>query len=463
MTFWHQIKILLKNAGETEKVYNQYRSYDTKDEYSIYTKGRIQVSRFIISEGIPLHGKVRVSGAKNSVLPIIAAALLTDGQSIIEEIPYLNDVKIMCDLLKSLGVSVEVLENQSKLKIDSSNITSAIAPYELVNKMRASFLVMGPLLAKVGMARVSLPGGCAIGTRPVDLHLKGFAAMGAEITQGHGYIEAKVNGRLKGSKIYLDFPSVGATENIIMAAAMAKGQTIIENAAIEPEIVDLATYLISMGADIKGAGTDTIRISGVDSLKTTTHAVIPDRIEAGTFMVAAAITGGDVIIENVVPDHLKPVSAKLREAGVEVSEELTSIHVKSPQKLKSVDVKTLPYPGFPTDMQAQMTALMSKAEGTSIVIETIFENRFMHVSELKRMGANIKIEGRSAVIEGAGNLMGAKVKATDLRAGAALVLAGLAADGETEITDIEHIERGYVRIEEKLKSLGAKISKVEGD
>lgn len=417
------------------------------------------MSRFIITEGAPLKGRVKISGAKNSVLPIIAASLLANGQSVIEEVPHLNDVKIMCDLLKSLGADVEITDDE--LRINPDNITNTTAPYELVNKMRASFLVMGPLLAKMGVARVSLPGGCAIGSRPVDLHLKGFASMGAQITQGHGYIEAKTNGKLKGSKIYLDFPSVGATENIMMAAVLAEGQIIIENAATEPEIVDLATYLTSMGADIKGAGTDTIKINGVNGLKGTHHAIIPDRIEAGTLMVAAAITGGDVVIENVVPDHLKPVSAKLREAGMEVSEELSSIHVKAGDELKAFDIKTHPYPGFPTDMQAQMTSLMSRANGTSMVIETIFENRFMHVSELKRMGAKIKIEGRSAIIEGCNKLMGAQVKATDLRAGAALVLAGLAAEGTTEITDIEHIDRGYVKIDEKLKALGANISRVE--
>jgi UDP-N-acetylglucosamine 1-carboxyvinyltransferase len=419
------------------------------------------VSKFVISEGAPLKGKVRVSGAKNSVLPIIAASILADGNSIIEEIPYLNDVKIMCDLLKSLGIGIEIIENQNRLRVMSQTITSTTAPYELVSRMRASFLVMGPLLAKVGIARISLPGGCAIGSRPVDLHLKGFAAMGAEITQGHGYIEAKINGKLKGNKIYLDFPSVGATENIIMAATLAEGQTIIENAATEPEIVDLVTYLTSMGADVKGAGTDTIKINGVSSLIGTNHAIIPDRIEAGTFMVAAALTGGDVIIENVLPDHLKPITAKLREAGVEVSEEISSIRVCAMEDIKAFDVKTLPYPGFPTDMQAQMTSMMSRANGTSLVIETIFENRFMHVCELKRMGANIKIEGRSAIIEGTKKLTGAQVKATDLRAGAALILAGLAAEGTTEITDIEHIERGYVKIDEKLQALGANIKRVE--
>jgi UDP-N-acetylglucosamine 1-carboxyvinyltransferase len=367
----------------------------------------------------------------------------------------------MCDLIKSLGANIEVFENQTKLRVNPSNITNTTAPYELVNKMRASFLVMGPLLARTGIAKVSLPGGCAIGTRPVDLHLKGFAAMGAEITQGHGYIEARVPQKLRGGKIYLDFPSVGATENIMMAAALADGQTIIENAAIEPEIVDLAMYLSAMGAEVKGAGTDTIKINGVKSLRAANHAVIPDRIEAGTFMIAAAITGGDVIVDNVVPDHLKPVTAKLREAGMEVSEELTSIRVKGGSHIKAVDVKTHPYPGFPTDMQAQMTSLMTRAEGTSMVIETIFENRFMHVSELKRMGANIRIEGRSAIIEGKPQLLGAQVRATDLRAGAALIIAGLAAEGVTEISDLDHIDRGYVKIDEKLRSLGAMISRTE--
>jgi len=423
-------------------------------------KGEKKVARFLITEGVPLKGTVRVSGAKNSVLPIIAASLLADGHSIIDEIPYLNDVGIMCDLVQSLGANVEFSDNKTSLRIGCSNISNTTAPYELVNKMRASFLVMGPLLTKVGMARISLPGGCAIGSRPVDLHLKGLTAMGAVITQGHGYIEARISGKLKGSKIYLDFPSVGATENIMMAAVLAEGQTIIENAAIEPEIVDLATYLITMGADIKGAGTDTIKINGVNYLNAANHTIIPDRIEAGTFMVAAAITGGDVIIDNVVPDHLKPVSAKLKEAGVEVSEELTAIHVKG-GVLKATDIKTHPYPGFPTDMQSQMTALMSRAKGTSLIVETTFENRFMHVCELKRMGANIKVEGRSAIIEGRDKLMGAQVKATDLRAGAALILAGLVAEGITEITDIEHIDRGYMKIDEKLAGLGANIKRVD--
>jgi len=417
----------------------------------------------VITERAPLKGRIKVSGAKNSVLPIIAASLLADQQSVIEDVPYLNDVKVMCDLLGSLGAEIRYADNNEKLMISPNRLDNETAPYELVNKMRASFLIMGPLLAKLGRAKIPLPGGCAIGSRPVDLHLKGFSAMGAEITQGHGFIEARTKGRLTGNKVYLDFPSVGATENIMMAATLAEGQTIIENAAIEPEIVDLATYLTAMGAEIKGAGTDTIKINGVKTLKGVSHAIIPDRIEAGTYMVAAAITGGDVVIENVVPDHLKPVTAKLREAGVTVIEEPASIRVIGTDCLKAVDIKTHPYPGFPTDMQSQMTSLMCTAEGTSIIIETIFENRFMYVSELKRMGANIKIEGRSAVVEGKPKLTGARVKATDLRAGAALILAGLAAEGVTEITDIEHIERGYVNIDGKLRSLGANIIKTEDE
>ena len=419
------------------------------------------MAKYVISEGVPLKGKVKVDGAKNSVLPIIAASLLGDSKSIIEEVPDLSDVQMMCNLIESLGAEVDLHDNTLSVFYNVNNTTDLTAPYDLVNKLRASFLIMGPLIAKAGFVRVALPGGCAIGSRPVDLHLKGFAALGVEITQGHGYIEARKVNKLIGNKIYLDFPSVGATENIMMAAVLAEGQTSIENAAIEPEIVDLASYLNEMGACVKGAGTDTIRIIGVEKLNGCTHTVIPDRIEAGTFMVAAAITNGDIVIENVVPDHLKPIIAKLKETGVEISEELSTITVKSNGSLKPIDLKTLPYPGFPTDMQAQMTALLCRTQGTSIVTETIFENRFMHVSELKRMGANIKIDGRTAVIEGKQALTGASVSATDLRAGAALVLAGLAAEGTTEISEIQHIDRGYCRLEQKLKALGAKIERVE--
>lgn len=420
------------------------------------------MSRLIIQGARPLKGRVRVSGAKNSVLPIIAASLLADGRSVIEEVPYLNDVKIMCELVNSLGASTEFPDDRTRLEISNSSMLNTTAPYELVNRMRASFLVAGPLLARCGHVKISLPGGCAIGSRPVDLHLKGFAALGGSITQGHGYIEIRSSGRLKGDKVYLDFPSVGATENIMMAAALAEGHTVIENAATEPEITDLATYLTSMGADIKGAGTDTIKINGVRELYPANHTVIPDRIEAGTYMVAAAITRGDIIIENIVPDHLKPVTAKLRESGAEISEELTSVRVKG-NRIDPVDIKTHPYPGFPTDMQSQITSLLSVACGTSMVVETIFENRFMHVCELKRMGANIKVEGRSAIIEGCSRLSGTKVKATDLRAGAALILAGLCAEGTTEILDIEHVDRGYLRIDEKLKRLGAVISRSDDE
>ena len=420
------------------------------------------MAKYVISGGVPLSGTVIINGAKNSVLPIIAASLLGESQSIIEEVPDLDDVKMMCDLIKSLGAEVQPQENASSIGFQVRNITNATAPYELVSKLRASFLIMGPILAKTGFVRVALPGGCAIGSRPVDLHLKGFTALGAEITQDNGYIEARRTKKLIGNKIYLDFPSVGATENIMMAAVLAEGQTTIENAAIEPEIVDLASYLNEMGACVKGAGTDTIRIVGVERLNGCTHTVIPDRIEAGTFMVAAAITNGNIKIENIVADHLRPVIAKLKEVGIEIYEDTpTSITVKSNGYLKPTDLKTLPYPGFPTDMQAQMTSLLSCTQGTSIVTETIFENRFMHVSELKRMGANIKIEGRTAVIEGKQSLTGASVKATDLRAGAALVLAGLAAEGVTEIGEIQHIDRGYYNLDQKLRDLGAKIERVE--
>ena len=419
------------------------------------------MAKYVISEGTPLNGSVKVDGAKNSVLPIIAASLLGETKSIINEIPDLYDVKMMCNLIKSLGAEVEPRKNVSSIGFQLRDISNTTAPYELVSKLRASFLIMGPILARTGFVRVALPGGCAIGSRPVDLHLKGFAALGAEITQGHGYIEARRKSKLTGNKIYLDFPSVGATENIMMASVLADGQTVIENAAIEPEIVDLANYLNEMGACVRGAGTDTIRIVGVDKLNGCTHTVIPDRIEAGTFMVAAAITYGNIKIENVVTDHLKPVIAKLKETGLEILEDTASITVKSTGCLKPIDVKTLPYPGFPTDMQAQITSLLSRTQGTSIITETIFENRFMHVSELKRMGANIKIDGRMAVIEGKDALTGASVQATDLRAGAALVLAGLSAEGSTEIGEIHHIDRGYCKLDQKLRALGAKIERVE--
>ncbi|WP_352419707.1 UDP-N-acetylglucosamine 1-carboxyvinyltransferase [Proteiniborus sp.] len=415
--------------------------------------------KIIVEKSPALEGSVKISGAKNSTLPIIAASLLSSEVCTLEDIPALDDVDVISEVLASLGVGINRVSKNS-LQINSSKIINIEAPYELMRKMRASFLVMGPLLARMGKARISLPGGCAIGTRPIDLHLKGFKALGAKIDVGHGYVEAYAD-RLIGDKIYLDFPSVGATENIMMAATMAKGETIIENAAMEPEIVDLANFLNKMGSDIKGAGTNNIKIKGVTDLGKVKHSVIPDRIEAGTYMVAAAISGGDVLIENVIPSHIKPIIAKLIEAGVQVEEGEDSVRVTARNGVKSVDIKTLPYPGFPTDMQSQFMALMSIADGTSVMIETVFENRFMHVDELKRMGADIKIDGRSAIIQGTKKMMGAPVKATDLRAGAALILAGLVSEGATEISDIYHVDRGYTDIEQKLANLGAKIYRVE--
>lgn len=422
--------------------------------------GGIEMDRILISGGKRLTGKVKVSAAKNSVLPIIAASLLSPFECNLEDIPFLDDVCVICDVLNSIGASINLNKKSNRISIKADSVSSIEPPYELVRKMRASFLVIGPLLSRFGRCRISLPGGCNIGTRPIDLHLKGFSALGADVRLGHGYVEASCN-KLKGAKIYLDFPSVGATENIMMAAVLAQGETIIENAAEEPEVVDLSNFLNSMGANIIGAGTDTIRITGVKELKGTTHQVIPDRIEAGTYMVAAAITQGNIVVENVILEHIRPVIAKLSEAGITVIEEQNKVKVISDGCAKSVDIKTMPYPGFPTDMQAQFMALMSISKGTSIITETVFENRFMHVTELKRMGANIKIDGRSAVVEGVEKLTGAQVKATDLRAGAALVLAGLAADGKTEISEIHHLDRGYVDIVGKLQSLGADIQRIE--
>lgn len=407
----------------------------------------------------PLEGRVRIDGAKNSVLPIMAATLLCGQECVIEDVPKLRDVYVMIDLLKTLGAGVE-FSDDGVLRVDGSKVDKWSAPYELVRKMRASFLVLGPLLARFKRTMVSMPGGCAIGTRPIDLHLKGFEALGAKINVEHGSVEA-VASELVGERIYLDFPSVGATENIIMAASLAKGITILENAAEEPEIVDLANFLNSMGANVKGAGTNTITIKGVERLGTTTHRVIPDRIEAGTFMVAAAITGGDIMVENIMLEHVKPVAAKLREIGCTITELENGIRVKGPKEISHTTIKTLPHPGFPTDMQAQFMALMSVAKGTSVITETVFENRFMHATELARMGAEIKIEGRTAVVKGAPKLAGAKVDATDLRAGAALILAGLVSEGETVIGQIHHIERGYVHIEHKLSQLGADIRRIQ--
>ena len=419
------------------------------------------MDKIIVKGNKRLKGKIKVSAAKNSVLPIIASTLLTDGKCTLNDIPLLNDVYVISEVLKSLGAEINIDPVTCTLDICSKNIISLEPNSDLVGKMRASFLVMGPLLARYGRVKISLPGGCNIGTRPIDLHLKGFAALGAKIESGFGFVEATCE-KLKGCKIYLDFPSVGATENIMMAACLAEGETIIENAAEEPEIEDLANFLNSIGCKIKGAGTDSIKIEGVDSLSKASHTFIPDRIEAGTFMIASAITGGDVVVENVITDHIRPVIAKLEESGVTIIEGHNKVRVISDGNIAPVDIKTLPYPGFPTDMQSQFMALMSIANGTSIFTETVFENRFMHVNEFRRMGADIKIDGRLSIVKGTKNLTGAKVRATDLRAGAALILAGLYARGETTISDIYHIERGYVDISKKLQGIGADIEKIKG-
>lgn len=416
------------------------------------------MAKYIVEPMKKLRGEIRVDGAKNGALPLMAAALLAEGPCVIEDIPDISDVGIMADLLRSLGADIQ--KDGNVMHIFTKEIIAHEAPYEYVSKMRSSFDVMGPLLARTGIARCPLPGGCAIGERPIDLHIKGFKALGAEVTFGHGFVEAKAK-KLVGDTVYLDFPSVGATKNIMMAATLAEGVTHIENAAKEPEIVDIANFLNKIGAKISGAGTDTIRITGVDKLNGARHTVLPDRIEAGTYLIMAGMVNSDVLIKNVVPSHLKPVIAKLKECGVELTEEDDAIRVKSSGKLNAVDITTLPYPGFPTDLQAQFMALLTTAQGNSVVMETVFENRFMHVSELNRMGAQIKIEGHSAIISGGNKLQGAQVRATDLRAGAALILAGLVADGKTEIHDIYHIDRGYNDLVGKLRGLGITITRVE--
>lgn len=406
--------------------------------------------------GNRLVGQVRVEGAKNACLPIMAATLLCEEQVALYEIPPLEDVQTMCKVLGALGVSSKFCEVERKLCISAGQLNMNVAPAELVRQMRASFLVVGPLLARTGRARVYLPGGCAIGTRPIDLHLKGLKALGAEVQIGQGFIETTAN-KLQGQTVYLDFPSVGATETIMMAAALAKGVTVIENAAEEPEVVDLARFINTMGGRIVGAGTETVRIYGVPRLYGCEYSVIPDRIEAGTLMVAAAITAGSITIENVIPTHLTPLIAKLRETGCLVLEEDAQIHVRRNSLICAVNLKTLPYPGFPTDLQSPMMALLTLANGTSFITETVFENRFKHVDELRRMGAQIKIEAHCAVVTGRKRLCGTLLKATDLRASAALILAGLAASGRSQLTHVHHLDRGYWQFTEKLASLGANI------
>lgn len=418
------------------------------------------MEKIIVRGGQRLSGIVKVEGAKNAVLPVLAATLLaSDGKSVIHDVPALSDVYTINEVLRYLNAGVEFKNNH--VTVNASNTLKDEAPFEYVRKMRASVLVMGSLLARNGRARVALPGGCAIGSRPIDQHLKGFEAMGATVKVGNGFIDAEVKDRLIGAKIYLDFPSVGATENIMMAATLAKGTSVIENAAKEPEIVDLANFLNAMGAKVRGAGTGTIKIEGVDVLFGAEHSIIPDRVEAGTFMVAAAITGGNVLVQNAVPEHLTSLIAKMEEMGVTIIEEDEGIRVIGTDLLKAVDIKTMPHPGFPTDMQSQMMALLLRARGTSMITETVFENRFMHVEEFRRMNADIKIEGRSVIMNGPSDLQGAEVAATDLRAAASLILTGLVADGVTRVTELKHLDRGYVNFHEKLALLGADIERVK--
>ncbi len=412
------------------------------------------MKKIITKKSDALSGSVTCSGSKNAALPILAACILTKGALTLKNVPKLSDIDNMLSILKELGAKCE--RKKDSLMIDFTNCGSFYAPYERVSKFRGSFLLAAPLLARMGKARIPMPGGCPIGNRPIDLHLKGFAALGANVENGHGFVELSCK-KLKGNKIYLDFPSVGATENLIMAATFAEGETIIENAAAEPEICDLIDFLKKQGAKIEGAGSDTITITGVSSLTPAPHTIISDRIEAGTFMTAFAITGGNGKIENINPLHLKPVTAKLTEMGVKITEEESGISIDATGSLTSANIKTLPYPGFPTDMQAQFSALLCASQGTGIIVETVFENRFLHIGELNRMGADIKIDGRSSVIEGVKDLSGAKVNALDLRGGASLVLAGLIAKGETEITGTHHLERGYEKLPDKLAGLGANI------
>ncbi len=416
------------------------------------------MEKLVITGGKKLRGEIRVSGSKNAALPILAATLLAPGETRITNLPDLRDIETTKKLLRILGASVE--GSVPVLRIDASNVNNVEAPYDLVKTMRASVLVLGPLLARFGRARVSMPGGCAIGERPIDQHLKGLALLGAEIDLQGGYVEARAK-RLKGAKIYLDMPTVTGTENLMMAAALADGVTILENAAREPEIEDLGDVLQKMGARVEGAGSEIITIEGVKELKAIEHAVIPDRIEAGTFMVGAAMTDGDVLLQNYPMSHLRAVGAKLIEAGVNIEETPEGVRIRRGKEIKAVNIITQPYPGFPTDMQAQFMSLMCVAEGTSTVTETIFENRFMHVSELRRLGANIKTDNRHAVLTGVKKLSGTQVMATDLRASACLVLAGLVAQGVTEVSRVYHLDRGYEKIERKLRSLGADILRVE--
>lgn len=420
------------------------------------------MEEIIVQGGNQLKGTVKIEGAKNAVLPILAASLLAeDGVTTLRNVPILSDVFTMNQVIRHLNVDVDFDKENNQVTIDASRQLEIEAPYEYVSKMRASIVVMGPLLARNGHAKVAMPGGCAIGKRPIDLHLKGFQALGATIIQKDGYIEA-IADQLKGSHIYLDFPSVGATQNIMMAAVKAKGITTIDNVAREPEIVDLANILNKMGAKIYGAGTETMRIEGVDSLHAVNHSIVQDRIEAGTFMVAAAMTQGNVLIQDAISEHNRPLLSKLKEMGTQIIEEENGIRIIGPEALKPTDIKTMPHPGFPTDMQAQMTAIQAVAKGNSIVTETVFENRFQHLEEMRRMNAHVKIDGNLAIIEGGHQLQGALVYATDLRAAAALILAGLTATGRTRVRNLKYLDRGYYKFHEKLQALGANVERVSG-
>ncbi|HDC5283416.1 TPA: UDP-N-acetylglucosamine 1-carboxyvinyltransferase [Staphylococcus aureus] len=419
------------------------------------------MDKIVIKGGNKLTGEVKVEGAKNAVLPILTASLLaSDKPSKLVNVPALSDVETINNVLTTLNADVTYKKDENAVVVDATKTLNEEAPYEYVSKMRASILVMGPLLARLGHAIVALPGGCAIGSRPIEQHIKGFEALGAEIHLENGNIYANAKDGLKGTSIHLDFLSVGATQNIIMAASLAKGKTLIENAAKEPEIVDLANYINEMGGRITGAGTDTITINGVESLHGVEHAIIPDRIEAGTLLIAGAITRGDIFVRGAIKEHMASLVYKLEEMGVELDYQEDGIRVRAEGELQPVDIKTLPHPGFPTDMQSQMMALLLTANGHKVVTETVFENRFMHVAEFKRMNANINVEGRSAKLEGKSQLQGAQVKATDLRAAAALILAGLVADGKTSVTELTHLDRGYVDLHGKLKQLGADIERI---
>ncbi|HEH3220845.1 TPA: UDP-N-acetylglucosamine 1-carboxyvinyltransferase [Staphylococcus aureus] len=419
------------------------------------------MDKIVIKGGNKLTGEVKVEGAKNAVLPILTASLLaSDKPSKLVNVPALSDVETINNVLTTLNADVTYKKDENAVVVDATKTLNEEAPYEYVSKMRASILVMGPLLARLGHAIVALPGGCAIGSRPIEQHIKGFEALGAEIHLENGNIYANAKDGLKGTSIHLDFPSVGATQNIIMAASLAKGKTLIENAAKEPEIVDLANYINEMGGRITGAGTDTITINGVESLHGVEHAIIPDRIEAGTLLIAGAITRGDIFVRGAIKEHMASLVYKLEEMGVELDYQEDGIRVRAEGDLQPVDIKTLSHPGFPTDMQSQMMALLLTANGHKVVTETVFENRFMHVAEFKRMNANINVEGRSAKLEGKSQLQGAQVKATDLRAAAALILAGLVADGKTSVTELNHLDRGYVDLHGKLKQLGADIERI---